>query len=318
MRRLCLAVALGLAFLPGRLIAKVHYPNAKVTMVTDAPQGDAPDNFLRGMVKYLGPIMGVTFEVENVTGKEGEDAVKRVAASKPDGSVIFLLTTDSMQSAVHHNFEASLENLDPLAIVAYDPLVIYTRADTKWKTLADVIAAAKANPGKMKWGTEHEGSADFEAMKRLAQSANAKVEIVTHGDDHAVMDAVAAGKVDVGVVEVQEIADDVKAGKVRMLAALTAKRLPSQPKLPTAAELGYTTLSYQFLGLATPKGMSDELATIWNQALRELIAVPAFKAEHSTDSLANHIDDREDTRDTVDYVMHQLSSAKAPSNDKVN
>jgi tripartite-type tricarboxylate transporter receptor subunit TctC len=296
----------------------MRYPHAKVIIVTEVTKGDAADDFLRGMAKYLGPIMGVAFTVENVPGKQGETAIKRVAASKPDGSVIFLLTTDAMQSAVRHGFEASFAKLDPLAIIAYDPLVIYTRADTSWKTLGDVVATAKANPGKMKWGTEHEGSLDFEAMKKLAKTAKADVAIVTHDDDRGVVDAVTSGKVDIGVVEVAEIASDVAAGKVRLLAALTAKRLPSQPNLPTAAELGYTTLSYQFRGLATAKGMPDELAALWNEALGELIANPAFRAEHSKDSLAVHIDNREDARDAVDFVMQQLDDANAENNGKVN
>jgi putative tricarboxylic transport membrane protein len=318
MRRLFLVIALSLAFLPSPSIAKVQYPQSKVTLVTEVPKGDAADDFLRTMVKYLGPIMGVEFAIENITGKEGEDAIKKVAASKPDGSVMFLLTTDTMQSAVHHKFDASFKKLDPLAIVAYDPLVIYTRADTKWKTLGDVVAAAKADPGKMKWGAESEGSLDFLAMEKLAETANANVSIVTHKDDRDVVDAVQSGKVDIGVVEIQEIAKDVKAGKVHLLVALTAKRLPSQPKLPTAAELGYTTLSYQFRGLATAKGMPEELALLWRKALSELITVPAFKAEHSKDSLAIHIDSRQDARDTVDYVLHQLSDANAAGNGKVN
>lgn len=316
MRHVFLVVALGLAFLPSQLVAKVQYPQAKVTLVTDGPKGDAGDEFLRGMVKYLGPIMGVSFEVENVTGNQGEDAIKRVAEAKPDGSVLLLLTTDIMHSAVHHDFAARLQNVDPLAIIAYDPLVIYTRADTNWTTLADVIAAAKANPGKVKWGTEEEGSLDYESMKKLAEAAKANVAILTYPDDQGVIDAVMSAKVDIGVVEVQQIAKDVKAGKLRMLAALTAKRLPSQPKLPTAAELGFTTLSYQFLGLASPTGMSDELATLWDSALGEMLATPGFKAEHSKDSLANHIDNREDTRDAVDYVVRQLTNAT--SSGKVN
>jgi putative tricarboxylic transport membrane protein len=318
MRRLLPVMAVCLAFLPGPLLAKVAYPVNKVTLVTEVPKGDAADDFLHKMVKYLGPIMGVEFTIENITGRQGEDAIKKVAASKPDGGTIFLLTTDTMQSAVHHQFETSFRQLDPLAIVAYDPLVIYARADSHWKTLSEVVAAAKAKPGTMKWGTEEEGALDYLAMVKLAKAADVKVEIATHPDDRAVVDAVQSGKVDIGVVEVQEIAGDIKTGKVRPLAALTAKRLPSLPKLPTAAELGYTTLAYQFRGLATANGMSEELAVLWRKALSELIAVPAFKAEHSKDSLALHIDSRQDARDAVDYVMHQLSDANPASNRKVN
>src|SRR5262249_45280076 len=124
------------------------------------------------------------------------------------------------------------------------------------------------------------------------------------------------GKVDIGVVEIQQIADEVKKGKVRLLAALTAQRLPSQPNLPTAAELGFTTLSYQFRALATPKGMPDELAVLWRKALTELARVAAYKAEHSRDSLAVHVASREDARDAVEYVLHQLSDANEANNSR--
>ncbi len=96
--------------------------------------------------------MGVTFVVENVRGGSGARAVARVAQAPADGSVFYATTPTYIQTSLLSKTEFGWDSLEPIAVVFYDPEVIYTRTQSPFKTLADAVAYAKANPGKAEVG----------------------------------------------------------------------------------------------------------------------------------------------------------------------
>ena len=146
MWRVLLAVAALL--LSEGAIAQIKYPRSTVTLVTHSSPGGGSDVFLRELIKHLGPVMGASFAVENVRGGSGAKAVAQVAQAPPDGAMFYATTPTYIQTTLLSNPAVGYTGLDPLAILFLDPELIYTRADSPWKTLAEVVDYAKTNPGR--------------------------------------------------------------------------------------------------------------------------------------------------------------------------
>jgi putative tricarboxylic transport membrane protein len=306
-----LAAALGSALMlaSAPTPAQAPYPHNRVTLVTHSSPGGGTDLFLRELAQHLGPLMKTSFAVENIRGGSGATAVAHVAAGKPDGSIFYGTTPTYIQTTLLSKPQVGWDGLDPIAIVFLDPEVIYTRADSPHKTLADVIAFAKANPGKSRWGASNPASLERLAMERLARSTGVKAPIVSHEGGGDQMIGVLNGTYDIGIGEVQELKGQIEAGKVRLLAVLGDKRLDGLPQLPTAKEQGFNVVVTKFRGIAAPKGMSDELAKTWEEALRKALEVPAYKASYTKENLIPMLMGREQARKFTSQFAQDVTAS---------
>jgi putative tricarboxylic transport membrane protein len=265
--------------------APAPYPVSRVTLVTHSSPGGGTDVFLRDLSRYLPHVMKTNFSVENIRGGSGATAVAHVAKGAPDGSIFYGTTPTYIQTTLLSKPPVGYDGLDPLVIVFIDPEVLYTRAESPFKTLSDVIAHARANPGKSRWGAANPASLERIGMEKLARSAGVKVPIVSHDGGGDLMIGVLNGTYDLGIGEVQELQGQLEAGKIRLLATLSENRLSGLPQLPTAKEQGFNVVIRKFRGLASPKGLPDSVAKIWEDAVRNAVALPAYKAEYTKDSL---------------------------------
>ncbi len=276
--------------------APTPYPHNRVTLVTHSSPGGGTDLFLRELSSHLAPLMKTGFAVENVRGGSGATAVAKVAAAPANGSMFYGTTPTYIQTTLLSRPAVGFDGLDPIAIVFIDPEVIYTRADSPFKTLTDVMAHAKANPGKSRWGASNPASLERLALERLARGAGVKAAIVPHDGGGDQMIGVLNGTYDIGIGEMQELNAQLEAGKIRLLASLTEARLAGLPQLPTAREQGFNVVVTKFRGLAGPKGMSDELAKTWEEALRRALELPAYKAAYTKENLIPLLMGREQAR----------------------
>jgi putative tricarboxylic transport membrane protein len=185
--------------------------------------------------------------------------------------------------------------LDPMAIVFLDPELIYTRADSPFRSLTDAVNNART-PGRARWGASNPASLERIAMERLARAANVKVPIVSHDGGADQMIGVLNGTYDIGIGEMQEIAGQLEAGKIRLLATLSETRLSGLPQLPTAKEQGFNVVVRKFRGIAGPKGVPDSVAAAWENALRRAIALPNYKADYTREQLTPIVMGREAAR----------------------
>ncbi len=287
-----------------------HVPS-RVTLVTHSSPGGGTDLFLRELSQHLAPIMKTSFAVENIRGGSGATAVAHVAAGKPDGSIFYGTTPTYIQTTLLSKPPVGWDGLDPIAIVFLDPEIIYTRTESPYKTLGDVINFAKANPGKSRWGASNPASLERLAMERLARSTGVKAAIVPHDGGGDQMIGVLNGTYDMGIGEMQELRAQLEAGKIRLLAVLGEKRLDGRPKLPTAKEQGYNVVVTKFRGIAGPKGVSDEVAKAWEDALRKVLEVPAYKADYVKEDLIPVLMGREQARKfTAQFVVDITASLK--------
>jgi len=291
--------------------AQAPYPQERVTLVTHSSPGGGTDLFLRELTTYLTPLMKTNFAVENIRGGSGATAVAHVAGGKPDGSIFYGTTPTYIQTTLLSKPKVGFDGLDPIAIVFLDPEVIYTRSESPYKTLTDVINFAKANPGKSRWGSSNPASLERIALERLARSTGAKAAIVSHEGGGDQMIGVLNGTYDIGIGEIQELRAQLDAGKVRLLAVLNEKRLDGLPDLPTAKEQGFNVVVTKFRGIAAPKGVPDEIAKAWEDALRKALDAPAYKAAYAKENLTPILMGREQARRfTSQFAQETAESLK--------
>jgi putative tricarboxylic transport membrane protein len=291
--------------------AQAPYPRERVTLVTHSSPGGGTDLFLRELTTYLTPLMKTDFAVENIRGGSGATAVAHVAAGKPDGSIFYGTTPTYIQTTLLSKPKVGYDGLDPIAIVFLDPEVIYTRSESPYKTLADVINFAKANPGKSRWGASNPASLERIALERLARSTGAKAAIVSHEGGGDQMIGVLNGTYDIGIGEIQELRAQLDAGKVRLLAVLNEKRLDGLPDLATAKEQGFNVVVTKFRGIAAPKGVPDDIAKAWEDALRKALDTPAYKAAYAKENLTPVLMGREQARRfTTQFALETAESLK--------
>lgn len=276
--------------------AQMRYPVPTVTLVTHSSPGGGSDVFLRELVKHLQPVMGASFAVENVRGGSGARAVARVAQARPDGSMFYATTPTYIQTTLLSRPEYGHDALDPLAIVCLDPEVVYTRSEQPHRTLAEAVAQAQAAPGRQRWGAANPASLERIALEKLNRLTGARAAVVSHEGGGDLMINVLNGTLDLGIGEVQEVRSQLEAGKVRLLGVLTEARLPDFPDLPTAREQGIDLVVTKFRGLAGPKGIPDEIAAMWHEALARVLASPAYRAQYARESLVPVLKDRAEAR----------------------
>ena len=285
-RRTILAVAAAAPLAPlASAAAQQRYPVSPVTLVTHSSPGGGSDVFLRELVRHLAPAMGTTFAIENLRGGSGAAAMAKVAKSPPNGSMFYATTPTYIQTTLLSKPEIGHDGLDPLAIVFLDPEVVYTRAASPFRTLADALAHAKANPGRARWGAANPASLERIALEQLKKKAGVQAAVVSHEGGGDLMINVLNGTLDFGIGEIQELRGQLDAGKVRLLGVVTEARLPDFPDVPTAREQGADVVVTKFRGLAGPKGMPDDLAALWEQAIRTAVASEAYRREYAKESL---------------------------------
>jgi putative tricarboxylic transport membrane protein len=278
-------------------------------LVTHSSPGGGTDVFLRNLNKHLSGVIKTNFAVENIRGGSGATAVAHVAKGAADGSIFYGTTPTYIQTTLLSKPPVGYDGLDPMVIVFIDPEVIYTRAESPFKTLADVVAHAKANPGKSRWGAANPASLERIGMERLARAGGVKVPIVSHEGGGDMMIGVLNGTYDIGIGEVQELQGQLEAGKIRLLATMSESRLAGLPNLPTAKEQGLNVVIRKFRGIASPKGLPDAVAKTWEDAIRKVVELPAYKAEYTKDHLTPMVLGREAARKFTAEVAAETAAS---------
>lgn len=291
--------------------AQSKYPHSTVTLVTHSSPGSGSDVFLRELIKYLGPEMGVNFVVENIRGGGGAGAVARVAKAPADGSVFYATTPTYIQTTLLSKPEFGYDSLDPLVTVFLDPEVIYTRTESPFRSLTDAVNHAKQNPGRGKWGAASPGSLERIALEKMNRMTTARAAVVPHDGGGDMLVNILNGTLDIGVGEVQEISSQLQANKLRLLGVLTDSRIEQFPQLPTAKEQGINLVVTKFRGLAGPKNLPANVVAAWEAAVPKVLANPDYKKVYQKESLVVHFKGQKDSRElTKSFVEDTAKSLR--------
>ena len=261
------------------------YPEKPIRMVIPFPPGGGTDILGRLVAQKLTEANKWTIVPDNKAGAGGTLGITEAAKGKPDGYDMVMGQKDNL--VVGPWLYKSLpwnpvKDFTPVAHVAWSPVIIATSINSKYKTLADVVAAAKAAPDTVTYGSPGNGTTIHLAGDQFEKAAGIKLRHVPYkGSNPALMDAL-AGNVDLLVSSVPSAMAQVKAGKLRPLAVTSAKRSTSLPDVPTVAESGYKGFDMStWYGLLMPAGAPAPIVAQMNGAVNKLLATPEMqKAIH--------------------------------------
>jgi len=283
-RRRFLRLAAGIAMLPvlDRTARAQTYPGRPIRLVIPFPPGGAFDAVGRPLADRIKPLLG-TAVIENLGGGGSSIGAAAVARARPDGYTILLGGTQT------HVNEALLKSrplydpvkdLDPIAGVAANVLCIAVHPAVPAQTVAELIAYAKANPGKLSYGHSGVGSIQHlagELFKSITGTPDI-VQVPYRGTGPVIADLV-SGQIPMGVPGVTvQVIEFHRSGKMRVLAVTSPTRLVAAPELPTAAELGLAGMTVRgSIGLLAPAGTPIGIIEQIAQATRTAVAEPAYQ-----------------------------------------
>jgi len=254
-----------------------------VTLVTHSSPGGGSDVFLRSMAPHLSRILHETLIVENVEGGSGAKAMAQLARAKPDGSEFYATTPTFIYTSLMSTPAATYHDLEPLVNIFYDPEVLFTAADSPYKTLKNVIDHARGGQGR--WGAANPASLERQTMERLKEKAGVNPAIATFEGGGDMLINVLNHTLDMGVGELEEMRGQLDAGKIRLLGVVGDDRLPQFPDLATVKEQGIDLSVRKFRGLAGPKGLPNDVVARWEEAVRALLEDPEYKKLYLADGL---------------------------------
>ena len=274
---LTMLVLLALA-LPGcQALADTKYPSKAVRIVVPFAAGGVADITARIIAERLGARLGGRFYVENQPGAGGIAAARTVIASPPDGLTLALLSngTAISVSLFSHLPYDPLKDFAPISSLGFFDFIFATSADSKFRTLADVIAAAKAKPGSLNVGTINIGSTQNLSAELFKTTADVDFVIIPYRGTPEVLVSAMQGNLALMIDSYSAMKGNLADGKIRALASTGPARSESTPDLPTVRESGvadYDVVSWN--ALFAPAGTPPEVIGILNRALQEILAEP--------------------------------------------
>src|SRR5262245_7960962 len=283
-RRRFLHLAAGAAALPAvsRIARAQAYPTRPIRLVIPFPPGGAFDAVGRPWADKVKPLLGPVV-VENIGGGGASIGAAAVARARPDGYTILLGGTLPHVNEVLLKSQPlydPVKDLDPIASVAANCLCIAVHPSVPVQTLKELIAYAKANPGKLSYGHAGVGSIQHltgELFKSLAGTPDI-VQVPYRGTGPLITDLV-GGQVPMGTPGVtRQVIEFHRSGRVRVLAVTSATRLVAASELPTMAELGFPEMTVRgSIGLLAPAGTPTSIIDQIAQATRTVVAEPAYQ-----------------------------------------
>jgi tripartite-type tricarboxylate transporter receptor subunit TctC len=273
----CFVAALAVAAGPG---FAQDFPTKPVRVVVSFTPGSATDIVGRIVTAKLAEYWGQPVVVENRSGAGGAIGSAAVAKAAPDG---YTLLINSSAHTVNPAIYATLpydtvKDFTDIAALAIQPNVLVVGADSPFKSLADLLAYARANPGKLNFGHAGVGSGTHLNTEKLLAQAGVTATVVPFKGTPEVVAAILSGSVDCYWAPISAGLSMIRSGKLRPLAMSTAKRNPQLPDLPTTAEAGVKGAETAlWFGLWGPPGMPRELVVKINADVRKAVADPGVR-----------------------------------------
>ncbi|WP_029050514.1 tripartite tricarboxylate transporter substrate binding protein [Cupriavidus sp. amp6] len=282
-RNLLIGAAAGVAagaagvLLPGSRALASAYPERPITFICPWPVGGTADQSMRALCQVAGGILKQSIVVENRAGASGMIGTKALARATPDG-----YTIGQIPISVTRFAQLGMLPLDPRTELTYlartsgQTFGIAVPSSSRYKTLQDVVAAAKADPGKITYAHAGIGGATHVGMEQFALAAGVQFNAIAYKGGAAALQDVLAGQVEL-LADSSSWAPHVEAGKLRLLATWGEQRASRFKDTPTLKELGYNVVVEAPNGIGAPKGLPPAVEKTLREAFRAAVASNEFK-----------------------------------------
>ncbi len=274
------ALALAAA-LPSLAFAQEPWPTRSVRLVVPFPPGGGTDIVARALGQKLAERLGQPVVIDNKPGASTIIGTDAVAKAAPDGYTLLLSgsTSYSVNAALRARLPYDpVRDLAPIGIVARTPLVLVVAASAPWRTVDDLVRAARAKPQAIRYATFGSGSGPHLAGELFALACGAKLQDVPYKGSAQATIAVMGGEIEMGIDTVAAVAPHVRAGKLRALGIVGATRASLLPDVKTLAELGLPDATFDaWYGLAAPARSPAAALDRLARETRALLADPALQ-----------------------------------------
>lgn len=275
-----LASGLLASMLLASVAAAQTFPSKPIRIVVPFGAGGVADLTARTVAQKLGESLGQAVIIDNKPGAGGVVAGDAVAKAEPDGHTLLLMSNGTAVSA--GLFKSlpfnTLRDFAPVSTLGFFDIAIITPADSKFKNLGELLAFAKANPGKLNLGTINIGSTQNLAGEMFKTSSGADMQIVPFNGTPAVITALRGGQVDAAVEILGPVLPQIKANALRALAVTGEKRAAVLPDVPTAKESGLPTfVASSWNALAAPAKTPKDVIARLNKEIAAAVNSPDVK-----------------------------------------
>ncbi len=280
-RRTLLQSAGAAALLPRLAIAQDKYPSKLITWICPYAAGGNADNRSRQVARVMQTLLGQTIIIDNKAGAGGNIGTDAIARAKPDGYTIGMGNFAPL--AVNHalfkklNFDP-FNDIVPIMLIERGPLVLMVRSESPYKTVQDIVSAAKASPGKLSYasggigGTHHLSGALFEHAAGIDMIHSPYKSGAAGATD------LMGGQVDMMFEQMYAAAPSLKSGRLRGIAITSKARSPLYPDLPTMAEGGFPAVEVlNWQGIVGPKGLPADIVKLLNSVGNKALQDPALR-----------------------------------------
>ena len=276
-RRLVAALALALC---GGSAAAQGWPSKPISLIVPFPPGGTTDVLARALGDKLSQSLGQTVIVENKPGAGATLGADYVVKSKPDGYTLLV-------GAVHHTIATSVykklpydfqKNLAPITTIALVPNVLVVNAATPVKTVADLVKLAKADPGKLTYGSNGNGTAQHLIGTQFQNLTGTEIIHIPYKGSGPLASDLIGGQITMSFDTITPVLPHIKAGKLRALAVTTAKRSSVLPEVPTLEEAGLKGFDIgTWFGVLAPAATPKDLLARLNTEMVKVIQSPEFR-----------------------------------------
>jgi tripartite-type tricarboxylate transporter receptor subunit TctC len=252
-------------------LAQDKFPNRPITLIAPWPAGGSSDAVMRAFAESAGRVLGGTVIVENKPGVGGTLGASAMLQAKPDG-----YTLTQLPLGIYRLPHMQKMPFDPVKDLTHIVcLTGYTfglaaTMDAPYKTLKEMVAYAKANPGKVAYGHTGTGTTPHLAIEEFATKAGIQLTDIPYKGSAEIMQAILGGHIQL-MSGTPEFAPHVKAGKLRLLATLGRERNKAFPEVPTVKESGWDTISESPFGIGGPKNMDPAIVKILHDAFKKTL-----------------------------------------------
>ena len=287
MRRYWLMVAtLGLSLAIGGAHAQQHYPAKPIRLIVPAAPGGGADIVARVMAQKLTEAFGVSVVVDNRSGGGGTIGTEIAVRANPDGyTMISVVATYAANAALYKLPYDAVNDVTPTALIGETGFMATLHPSIPVKTIKELIAYDKANPGKLNYGTGGSGSAIHLVTELFNQVAGTKLTHVPYKGLGPALNELLGGQIQLVFGSMPAMIPLVKANRLRGVAVTAAKRSNAVPDIPTVAETvpGYEAVNwYAILG---PKALPKDIVARWNGEINRILKLPDVMGRMANDGM---------------------------------
>jgi tripartite-type tricarboxylate transporter receptor subunit TctC len=306
-----LAMMIALGFVAGTALAQnAGFPDRPIRMIVGFAAGGSTDVAARIVAQRMSEVLGQSVLVENRTGASGLIAAEDVVKSPPDGYTLMMASQTVLAVVPRLYRKATVDPVKDFAPVAYcgaSPLVLVVNPSFPAHTTAEVIALAKATPGKIIFGTGGVGTTPHIASEMFQYAAGIKMTHVPYRGEAGAINDVVAGQIPAMFANLSAVMGQIKAGTVRAIAVTSPQRSPLVPDVPTVAETLPGFAAETWFGLVAPAGTPPDVIAKLNAAALQALASADTKKRYADLGMTDTSEGRTTPEQVDAYIKSEIA-----------